>query len=354
MHHVSNKKRVLFVGGSMNQTTQMHQIARALGDEIDAWFTPFYGTGVVRLLKRLELLDWTIAGGEWRKNTLAYMRDHGLRLDDEGKNTPYDLVVKCQDIIRQSNLDRERVILVQEGMTDPEGFAFRLVQRAPFLPLWLASTAATGLSDRYVKFCVASEGYRDLFVKKGVRPEKLVVTGIPNFDDMGRFASCAVLPLEGYVLVVTSDARETFKLDDRMKFLRHACAIAAGRPMVFKLHPNENRARATREIRSLAPDAIVRVEGKAEELVARCAVLVTEYSTTAYVGLALGKEVHSHFDVGELERLMPLQHGRAAEEIAAVCRDVLALEPRAVDASEGTRVRHLVPPSRSSESSAAE
>ena len=31
------------------------------------------------------------------------------------------------------------------------------------------------------KFCVASEGYRDLFISKGVKPEKIYVTGIPNF-----------------------------------------------------------------------------------------------------------------------------------------------------------------------------
>ena len=353
MHDPSKrpKPRVLFIGGSMNQTTQMHQIATELGGDVEAWFSPFYGSGIVEVLYRLDLLDWTIAGGAWRRDTLAYFRDHGLALDDHGRGLPYDLVVKCQDIIRQSNLDRARVVLVQEGMTDPETLLFELVKRAPFLPRWLASTAATGLSHRYEKFCVASEGYRELFARKGVARDKLVVTGIPNFDDMGRFASSVALPIEGYVLVVTSDARETFKLDDRMKFLRRARKIAQGRQLVFKLHPNENRARAVREIESLVPDALVVTDGKAEDYVARAAVLVTEYSTCTYVGLALGKEVHSNFDVAELRRLMPLQHGAAARNIADVCRELLGLP-----LAEGARksLRHLSPPGRDAASSAAE
>ena len=49
-----------------------------------------------------------------------------------------------------------------------------------------------------------------------------------------------------------------------------------------------------------------------------------QYSTLAYVGLALGKEVHSYFDLDDLRRLMPDQHGRAAEKIARVCREVVA------------------------------
>jgi hypothetical protein len=47
----------------------------------------------------------------------------------------------------------------------------------------LAGTAATGLSDAYHAFCVASEGYRDFFIRKGARPEKIIITGIPNFDN---------------------------------------------------------------------------------------------------------------------------------------------------------------------------
>ena len=52
-----------------------------------------------------------------------------------------------------------------------------------------------------------------------------------------------------YVLVCTSDARETFKmLDDREDFLKSALAIAGDRRLLVKLHPNEDVERATREM----------------------------------------------------------------------------------------------------------
>jgi hypothetical protein len=92
---------------------------------------------------------------------------------------------------------------------------------------------------------------------------------------------------------------------------------------VFKLHPNEKLDRATREIREVSATALVYQTGSAEEMIANCDVLVTQYSSVSYVGLALGKEVHSYFDVDELKQLLPLQHGRAAENIGDVCRALL-------------------------------
>jgi hypothetical protein len=44
-----------------------------------------------------------------------------------------------------------------------------------------------------------------------------------------------------------------------------------------------------------------------------------------FVGLALGKEVHSHYPLEVLQPLVPEQHGRAARNIAAVARELLSL-----------------------------
>src|SRR5690606_5760422 len=126
------------------------------------------------------------------------------------------------------------------------------------------------------------------------------------WDDLAS-ADGTSFPHSGYVLVATSDARETLKVDRRRRFLRHAAAIAAGRPMIFKLHPNENAARATREIHAIVPSALVIAEGDITPMIANCDVLVTQYSTVVYTGMALGKEVHSYFDEDLLHRLMPLQ-----------------------------------------------
>jgi hypothetical protein len=235
-------------------------------------------------------------------------------------------VVTCSDLSLPKNIRDKKIVLVQEGITDPETVMFQFVKRLRFLPRWLAGTATTGLSDAYQAFCVASEGYRDFFIRKGVRPEKIVVTGIPNFDDCRRYCSND-FPHRNYVLACTSPLREIFRGEDRTAFIRKAVAIAGRRQMIFKLHPNESFERATREIRRHAPGAMVFTTGSAEEMIANCDVLITRFSSTAFVGLALGKETHSDFDMGELRRLMPIQNGSAAFHIANVCRRLLEAAP---------------------------
>ena len=120
-----------------------------------------------------------------------------------------------------------------------------------------------------------------------------------------------------------SALREIFRREDRPAFIRRAVEIAAGRPLIFKLHPNENVQRATREIGRHAPGAMVFPTGSAEEMIANCDVLITRVSSTALVGLALGKETYSDFDMDELRRLTPVQNRSAALNIANVCRRLL-------------------------------
>ncbi len=319
------KLKVLFTGGSYNQTTQMHQIAAALPDEhFDKWFTAAYVGGVADSLSRLGMMEWNILGRRLSARGMDYLERNGAQLDHRGLRHRYDLVFLCQDLVVPRNVRGTKLVLVQEGMTDPENWAFRAMRRFRFLPRWIASTSAMGLSDCYDRFCVASEGYRELFVLKGVRAEKLVVTGIPNFDDCARYARND-FPHRDYVLVCPSDSRETFKLHDRRSFLKRANEIAAGRQIIFKLHPNENWARATREIRALLPGALVFTNGSAEEMVANCSVLVVEYSSLAYVGLALGKEVHAWEDLARLRRLLPVQNRDAPRRIARVACELLGV-----------------------------
>jgi hypothetical protein len=99
------------------------------------------------------------------------------------------------------------------------------------------------------------------------------------------------------------------------------------RRLIFKLHPNENTARATREIRKWAPEALVFATGSAEQLIANCDVFITRYSSTVFVALALGKDVRCDLNVEELQRLVPHQNGQAAQNIASVCREILGLPP---------------------------
>ena len=207
-------------------------------------------------------------------------------------------------------------------MTDPENLPYKMVKKLG-IPYYFGGTAATGLSDMYEIFCVASEGYRELFEMKGVKPEKIRVTGIPNFDNCAENLDND-FPHKGYALVCTSDARETYKTENRKKFILKAKGLSEGKQMIFKLHPNENVPRATREINKYAPGSIVYHKGKTDEMVANCDILITHYSSVVYVGIALGKKVHSSFDINELHRLAPIQNkGASASIIAGECLKLL-------------------------------
>ena len=202
------RKRIFFICGSMNQTTQMHQISKHLAD-YEHSFSPFYCHGFDEILRRLGLVEFTIAGNKMAERCRMYLQDHGLRIDYQGKNRPYDLVVTCTDVYLQKNIRDNRSVLVQEGIIDQDSIMYRLVKRLPFLPRWMADTAMTGLSDAYRAFCVASEGYRDFFVRRGARPEKIVVTGIPNFDNCRQYCTND-FPYRHYVLACTSNLREVY------------------------------------------------------------------------------------------------------------------------------------------------
>jgi len=312
---------ILFICGSLNQTIMMHHIARNL-PEYNCFFTPFYADGLLGCLSQYGLLDFTILGGRHRQNTETYLAQQGLPGDFAGRARDYDLVVTCTDLLIQKNIQGKPLILVQEGITEPEDLRYNLV-RSLKLPRFLANTAATGLSDAYDVFCVASPGYHDLFTKKGVKPEKIVVTGIPNFDCVEGFRNND-FPHRNYVLATTSSARQTLKWDDRREFILEAQRIAAGRQLIFKLHPNEDHVRAEREIQRWAPGAQVFRDGNTNHMIANCEAFITQYSSVVFIGLALEKEIHSAFDLKALRALTPIQNGgTSGKRIAEICHHLI-------------------------------
>lgn len=314
--------KALFICGSMNQTKMMHNISKEL-PELDSWFSPYYCDGFEKFWLDLGALEFTVMGGQFLKNTFQYLDDKKLKIDYEGKCGPYDLVVTCSDLIIPKNIKGSKLVLVQEGMTDPEGLLYYAVKFLRF-PLWVASTSTTGLSNAYDIFCVASEGYKKLFIKKGVKGEKIVVTGIPNFDNCANNKNNS-FPYRDYVLVATSDRREIYRYENRKELIEKANRIANGRRIIFKFHPNEKWSRASDEVKRYSPDAIYFTNGKAEEMVANCSVLITRFSSLAYVGIALEKEVYSDYPIEELRMLMPIQNGgMSSKNIATECRKLFA------------------------------
>ena len=316
-----NKKKVLYICGSMNQTTQMHKISLEL-PEHEAYFTPFFATGFLEFLNRLNLVEFTILGDTYKQNTLKYLRENNLSIDYRGKNDDYDLVITSQDITVPSNIKKFKTILVQEGMTDPPDWRYH-VTRFLHLYRWCASTSMTGLSHQYDYFCVASEGFRKQFIERGINPNKIRVTGIPNFDNLSEMKKLK-FEHKNFVLVATSDTRETLKYENRKKLIEFAAKIADGRKLIFKLHPNENVKKRIAEIKKYVPNALVYHGVSIDPLLANCDVFITKYSSTIFPALVLGKEVHCAFAKEELNNLVPIQNnGTSAKNIAEVANELL-------------------------------
>jgi len=317
------RKKVLFLIGSPNQTTQMHQVASELPD-YDCFFSQLFSDNrIVKMCLKAGLLDTTILSGVFKQKADAYLKEHNLLNDHAASvyNNKYDLAVLCSDLIVTKRLRTLKTVWVQEGMTDPYRNWGRLINRLN-LPGYLAfNTSLNGGSDICDIYCAASNGYKEQFTKLGTDPSKIFVTGIPNFDNVRSFLDND-FPHRNYVMVATSDIRETFNVDDREKFIGNCVQVANGRQLIFKLHPNENKERAIGEIRKFAPSGtLVYTEGNTSQMIANCDELITQYSTVVYVGIALGKKVHSYFDVEHLKQLTPIQNGgTSASTIAEICR----------------------------------
>lgn len=308
----------------MNQTTQMHKISQEL-PEHEAYFTPFFDTGFLNWLNKLKLVEYTILGSRYRQNAINYINENSLKLDYRGKNDDYDLVITSQDITVPRNIKKFKIILVQEGMTDPPDWRYHTT-RFLHLPRWCASTSMTGLSHQYDYFCVASEGFKDQFIERGIDQNKIRVTGIPNFDEINKMKDLE-FDHKNFVLVATSDIRETLRYENRKKFVEFAKKIANGRNLIFKLHPNENAKKRTKEIKKYAPDALVYHGVSIDPLIANCDVLISRFSSTVFPALILGKEVYCDLGNDLLKKLAPIQNnGTSAKNIAEVAKELLATE----------------------------
>jgi hypothetical protein len=225
-----------------------------------------------------------------------------------------------------------KTLWVQEGMIDEYNTISKVIKKLHFPPYLAIGTALNGSSNICDVYCAASEGYKSRFARIGTNRQKIIVTGIPNFDNCKQFL-VNDFPHQNYVLVATTDNRETFKKEDRPAFIKHCVEVAAGRNLIFKLHPNEISERAIAEIQEHTPSGtIIFKEGDINPMIANCAEFITQYSSSVYVGMALGKKVHSYFDMSELKAQMPIQNdGKSAQNIAQICRDFLAFKGKKED-----------------------
>ena len=325
--------KILFITGSINQTTQMQQIAAELSD-YDCWFSQiFVDFPLIQwIIDNTEFLSKTVLSGQFKENSEKYCREQGMKMDYKAKLNRYDLVVYCSDMIIPDRMLQTKTLWVQEGMIDEYTPFSKVIKKLHLPPYFAVGTALNGSSNICDVYCSASEGYKNRFVKIGTDAQKLLVTGIPNFDNCGQFMKND-FPHKDYVLVATSDNREVFRKEDRPAFIRHCVEIAGNRKLIFKLHPNEIFERAIAEIQENAPaNALIYTDGNINEMIANCDEFITQYSSAVYVGMALNKKVHSYFNLEELKQQMPIQNeGKSARNIAQVCRDFLAFKGKKED-----------------------
>jgi len=315
------RRKILFITGTINQTSQMHQISKHLREH-DCWFSQVFPDSAFlkAIVKYTPFTDGTPLAAHFKAKSESYLEQHRLKIDYEGTKNKYDLVVYCSDMVIADKFKQTKTIWVQEGMIDKKTVLSGIVKAVGLPPYFSANTSLNGSTNLCDIYCVASEGYREYLSKSGTDASKLVVTGIPNFDNHKEFLNND-FPLRDYVMVATTDMRETYRFENRPSFIKRAARIADGRQLLFKLHPNEKFERAEAEIRKYAPaGTLVFNSGNTNHMIANCSELITQYSTVVYIGIALGKKVHSYFDLDELNYLAPIQNGGvSAKNIAQIC-----------------------------------
>ncbi len=319
-------KKVLHIVGSLNQTKQLFKISQFLY-EFDHFYTQCFGSGkVFKWIAESGIIDFTIMGtnSAFRLYQKEFLESVDAKYDYRGTTlgNHYDLVFISGDMIVPREIRYSKIIFIQEGMTDPMSWRSRFFKKLG-VPAWMVGdTSLNGCSNNCDIYCVASEGYGKFFSSMGTDSKKIVVTGIPNFDNAVSFLQND-LAMRNYVLVCTSDMREVGKKDNRITFLKKCKNLAAGRDIIFKLHPNEKEERAEGEIKSIFGEAVIIYrKANTDHLIANCEELITQYSSVVYIGMALGKKVHSYFSIKELKERLPVQNGgTSAQKIASIGRE---------------------------------
>ncbi len=119
----------------------MYKISQQLPD-YDHYFTPYYADGFLKMLLKAGLVEYTVLGGKFRKNTEKFLSERNLKMDYEGKQHDYDYVFTCSALYIPKNKKKKKIVLVQEGMTDPEKLNYYIV-RYLGLPRYLGATSLT-------------------------------------------------------------------------------------------------------------------------------------------------------------------------------------------------------------------
>src|ERR1700744_4977730 len=108
------RKKILFITGSINQTSQMHQISMHLRNDYDCWFSQIFpDSAFLRgIIKHTPFADGTVLAGQFKERSEKYLQEHGLQVDYGGDKHPYDLVVNCSDMIVADKFRKTKTVWV--------------------------------------------------------------------------------------------------------------------------------------------------------------------------------------------------------------------------------------------------
>jgi hypothetical protein len=326
------KKNILCIVGSLNQTSQLSQIASFLSQDYNIYYTQVYGNGFFyKFMAESGIFDNTVlgVGSSFIKASKEFLKSNNLNYDYRGETLgiSYDLVIMSTDLIVPSKFKNTKKVWVQEGMIDlitPLSYWIRKLN----LPLYLSgNTSLNGTSNKADIFFAASKGYKKYFSELGTDENKILCTGVPNFDDIANINSNG-FEYKDYVLIATSDIRELGGNENRVDFIQKCVKIANGKRMIFKPHPNEDIEIVSKEIIENTPkDTLIIPKGDISPMIKNCDILITQFSSTVYLGLVLGKKIYSYFEIDDLKSKCPIQNnGQSAKIIASIVDDYIHFE----------------------------
>ena len=156
----------------------------------------------------------------------------------------------------------------------------------------------------FTKMAVNGEYTKNLFIKQGVSPGKLVVIGQPRYDIITQrkfnkesiYKQLAVPDGKGIIVLATQWFVESklWKEEDRKKFILDVVKAMEGFPdkqLVIKLHPMENIEEYEKILREIDSNTIICRDIAIYELLHACEILMTVRSTTALEAMILDKPV---------------------------------------------------------------
>ena len=102
-------KKILFVCGSLNQTTIMYQISLRM-QNYNCYFMPYYAGGRNNRLTGDGFLDFTIHRNRYKIQTLNYLLANKVNIDFRGNLFNYEMIYAFNELVNPRNIIGKKFI----------------------------------------------------------------------------------------------------------------------------------------------------------------------------------------------------------------------------------------------------